>query len=116
MDGRIFHLKQQLHKNLQHNWTNLELSQLIGVSVPHLQRLFKAETRTSPIACLRDLRLEKGRELLETTFMRVSAIGIEIGMNSESHFTRDFKKKYGVKPTEYRRRYWEKIQAENSNE
>jgi AraC family transcriptional activator of mtrCDE len=113
MDGRIFHIKQQLNKNLQYNWSVPKLAKLIDVSAPHLQKLFKAEMKMSPIACLRNLRLEKARELLETTFKRVSIIAIEIGINSESHFTRDFKNKYGLTPTAYRKEHWKKIQAEN---
>lgn len=114
MDGRIFHLKEQLLKNLQHDWTIEEMSQNVELSIPHFQKLFRAETGIAPIAYLRDLRLEKARELLETKFYRLKQIGFEVGMSNDSHFTRDFKKKYGVTPTEYRKQYWEKIQTQKS--
>ncbi len=61
---------------------------------------------------LHDLRLEKARELLETTFKNIDEIRREIGIRNESHFTRDFKKKFGLTPTNYRKQYWDKIQAE----
>lgn len=116
MDGRIFYLRKKVFDNLQHNWTIPELAQDIDVSVPYLKRLFKTEIGMSPISFLRDLRLEKSRELLEKTFERIHIIGIESGMTDESHFTRDFKKKYGATPTEYRKQYWEKIQSEQQFE
>lgn len=116
MDGRIFYLRKQMLENLQHHWTVEELAQRIDVSVPHLQKLFKTQTGVSPIQYLRDLRLEKAREFLEDGFKRVNEISFEVGMPDDSHFTRDFKKKYGVTPSEYRKQYWEKIQAEKSDD
>lgn len=112
MDGRIFQLRKQILGNLQFDWTIEELAKLADLSKSHLLRLFKAEMKISPIAYVRELRLEKARELLENTFTHVNLIGYEVGINSESHFTRDFKKKYNATPTQYRKQHWEKIQAE----
>jgi AraC-like DNA-binding protein len=123
MDRRIFYLRKRIHENLEHDWTVEELSKSIGISPPHLQRLFKSTLGTPPITYLRDLRLEKARELLkaEDEFYQVSEIGCKVGIFSSSHFTRDFKRKFGVTPSEYRRRYWERLlqqqqQAVNQNE
>lgn len=114
MDGRIFHLKEQLLKNLQYEWTIEEMSQFVELSVPHFQKLFKIEIGIAPVAYLRDLRLEKARKLLEANFKQIRQIGLEVGMPNDSHFTRDFKKKYGATPTEYRRQFWETIQVGKS--
>jgi AraC-like DNA-binding protein len=118
MDGRIFYLTERLVENLQHDWTVEELSRAIGISAPYLQRLFKSTVGTPPITYLRDLRLDKARELLEAEdkFYRVSEIGCKVGMSSKSHFTRDFKKKFGVTPSEYRKYYWEKLQTKSRDE
>ena len=115
MDGRVFRLREQLLKNLQNHWTVSEMAETAGLSLPHFQRLFKTHTGLSPITFLRNLRLEKACELLETTFYRIQQIGLEIGMPDDSHFTRDFKKKYGITPTEYRQQHWNKIQVESEN-
>lgn len=112
MDGRIFHLKEQLLENSQHDWSIEEITQIVDLSVPHFQKLFRAEMGIAPVAYLRDLRLAKARELLEAKFYRLKQIGFEVGMPNDSHFTRDFKKKYGITPTEYRKKYWEKVQIE----
>ncbi len=63
---------------------------------------------------LKDLRLEKARELLEdeNNFLQIQEIRIKVGISHDSHFTRDFKEKFGLTPTEYRRRHSEKMQAE----
>ena len=115
MNGRIFYLREQMLKDLNRKWTVEELAQEIKVSAPYLQQLFKKEMQISPIAYLRDVRLKKACELLETTFDNISEIRYKVGMPNDSHFTRDFKKKYGVTPTECRRQYWGKIQVEQSD-
>ena len=110
MDGRIFQLQEQLIKKLGHRWTVEEMAEIVELSKPHFQRLFKNKVGVSPIAWLRERRLEKACELLESEFLNIQQIGITIGMSDDSHFTRDFKRKYGVTPSEYRKQYWEQVQ------
>ncbi|MCD9188198.1 MAG: AraC family transcriptional regulator [Pyrinomonadaceae bacterium] len=115
MDGRIFHLCDCIFRDLKKSWTIEQMAEITELSVPHFQKLFKAQIGSPPITYLRDLRLEKAREFLEVSFHQIKQIGIEVGMPDDSHFTRDFKKKYGVTPTEYRNQYWQKIQVEQQN-
>lgn len=110
VDGRIFHIKERLAANLNHDWTIEEMAGLVELSVPHFQKLFKTNTGTTPMAYLRDLRLTRACECLESSFHQLKQIRVHIGMTDDSHFTRDFKDKFGVTPTDYRKKYWEKIQ------
>lgn len=112
MDGRIYQLKEELAKNLQRHWIIQEMAEFCGLSVSHFQKQFKADAKKPPLTYLRDLRLEKARELLETTFKNISEIRYEVGIYQDSHFTRDFKKKFGASPLKYRKQYWDKIYAE----
>lgn len=112
MDRRIAFLKDKFLDNLQHQWTVEESARMVNLSASHLQKLFKQEVQISPIAFLHDLRLEKSRELLETTFDKLYQIRYEVGIRNESHFTHDFKRKFGVTPTQYRKQYWDKMENE----
>lgn len=112
MDTRIFHLCEQVSKNPAHNWTIDTMAETVKMSKPYLQKLFKTETGITPYAFLRDKRLEEARELLESEHEQICQIGRKVGMLHESHFTRDFKKKYGKTPTAYRRDYHDQKQAE----
>ncbi|HEX8568070.1 MAG TPA: helix-turn-helix domain-containing protein [Pyrinomonadaceae bacterium] len=96
MDKRIAMLKEEMSSDLQKKWDVKELAQIINLSQPHLLNLFKIHTGTSPIHYLRELRLEKSRELLENSFLQIKQISFQIGMADQSHFVRDFKEKYGV--------------------
>lgn len=112
MDGRIFHLKKLLIEKPHRSWTVEEMAEIAQISTPHLIRLFKIHLGMPPNTYLRELRLEKARELLESSYHQVKQIGVKSGMTNDSHFTRDFKKKFGLSPTDYRKKFWEKIQAE----
>jgi len=112
MDRRIFALRKKMLSNLRHQPTLEEMAKATNVTASHLQKLFKAETGLSPIQFLRNLQLEKARELLENTFERVKEIRFEVGIKDQSHFVKDFKQKYGVSPSKYRRRYQEKLEAQ----
>ena len=112
MNGRIFDLRNYLLEHLDHDWTVKEMAEQADLSLSHFPTLFKAELTMSPGAYLKEKRLEKAKHLLETTHDHVRQIGIQVGMPNESHFTRDFKIRYGLTPTEYRRQFNDKLQAE----
>ena len=112
MDNRIFQLREKMSKNLAKNWTTEQMAKAVKVSISHFIKIFRAETGVAPIAWLRDRRLEKARELLEGDWEHIHQIGLQVGMPNDSHFTRDFKNKYGKTPTAYRREYHDRKQAE----
>ena len=116
MDKRIAFLKKQMLSNLQYSTTIEEMARLVNLSESHLQQLFKMEIGMSPIQYLKHLRLETARDLLENSFNQVKQIGFEVGMIDQSHFVRQFKKKYSLTPSEYRKKFWESIEVkENGN-
>ncbi len=115
MNVKILYLKRKMLENLRHQWTVIEMSKLVGVTPEHLQKIFKTATGMPPMSYLRDLRFEKAKELLETGFLRVHQICYQVGLNDQTHCARDFKKKYGVTPIEYRQQHHEKIDAENAD-
>jgi transcriptional regulator GlxA family with amidase domain len=46
--------------------------------------------------------MERARSLLETTFLSLKQIMIEVGLRDKSHFVRDFKITYGLPPARFR--------------
>jgi len=51
---------------------------------------------------LKNARMKKARQLLETSFQSIKAITIECGYNDPAHFEREFKKAYNLTPLQYR--------------
>lgn len=111
MNGRIFYLRKQIVLDLQRDWTINRLAKEINISKSQLVKLFQIEFELSPVQYVRNLRLEKACDLLETTFLRVKEVAFVVGIGDQSHFVRDFKKKYDLTPTEYRNRHFEKLEA-----
>ncbi len=64
---------------------------------------FKQYTGTNFVAYLKDIRMEKAKELLENTDMRIIEISQKVGYENEKHFMKIFKTSFGVSPTEYRK-------------
>jgi predicted transposase len=46
--------------------------------------------------------MQQAAILLTTTFLSVKEIVRRVGLTDESHFVRDFKRLYGMTPSEYR--------------
>jgi AraC-like DNA-binding protein len=55
-----------------------------------------------PAKFLKSLRMQQAATLLTTTFLSVKEIVRQVGLTDESHFVRDFKRIYGMTPSEYR--------------
>jgi hypothetical protein len=68
-----------------------------------------------PIRYLRLLRMERAKDLLESSFLSVKEIAYQVGLNDESHFVRDFKSTYGFSPALYRSRFKNKAASEAHN-
>lgn len=79
-----------------------DLATVVNLSSSRLRHLFKTDTGLTPTEYLRDLRLKKAKELLETTFLSLKEIMNMIGVRDKSHFARDFKNAYGLSPSKYR--------------
>lgn len=113
MDYRIGSLVEQILEDLSKPISVSVLSRSANVSIDYFYKLFKKHTGQSPNQFVRHHRLERAKELLETSNLRVKEIAAQVGIQDLSHFVRDFKSKYGYKPNEYRQLHWENSQAPN---
>lgn len=96
-------LKEAIHKNMQN--PNLKMDDLgdeLGLSRVQLYRKVKALTGLSPVELLRQMRLQRGRTLLQTTTKTVNEIAYEVGFGTPGYFSNCFKKQYGQYPTDLR--------------
>lgn len=115
MDKRILFLQSHISSRLQSPPTIEELSAQINVSPSRLRQLFKNETGMPLSGYLRYLQMECACELLTTTFLQVSEIGLEIVFFDQSYFVRLFKERYNLTPTQYRDRNHKSYNLNNKN-
>lgn len=73
------------------------LAELCGVSMRTLQRYFRARYNQTVSDWLRELRLNEARVRLRGCDS-VKEVAFDLGYRQPSHFTRDFKQRFGVPP------------------
>ena len=96
-------LKEAVRNNMSNpNLKMDDLGEQLGISRVQLYRKVKVLTGLSPIELLRQMRLERGKVLLNSTTKTVAEIAFEVGFGTPSYFTTCFKKQYGKLPMEYR--------------
>ncbi len=88
---------------------NLDPAQLaaaVGVSLRHLQTLFREQDRNIADWIWRR-RLESAAQRLTDpgfSHLSVGELAYSCGFSTQSHFSRRFKESYGLSPSDYRRR------------
>ena len=80
------------------------LASACGYSARHLSRLFARYCGMSPMQYLANLRLSRAAELLSENRLTLTEISERVGICDSSAFSRNFRQRYGITPTEYRRR------------
>lgn len=105
MDVRVQNVISLMRRDLRAKLTLNDMARVVNLTSFHFCHLFKVETGSSPARYLKALRLERARELLETTFLSAKEIRALVGLNDESHFARDFRAAYGLTPQQHREHY-----------
>jgi len=72
-----------------------------GLSQAKLQEGFKLLYTRTVTEYIRHIRLEAARDYIRTTDLNISQIVYTIGFSSRSYFSKIFKRKYGISPSEF---------------
>ncbi|MFK7948749.1 MAG: helix-turn-helix domain-containing protein [Saprospiraceae bacterium] len=79
------------------------LAKQSGRSLSTFNREFKSLFNTTPHRWIHHKRLEKARNLLLTTNESVSKVYLEVGFEDLAHFSKSFKKAFGINPSQIKR-------------
>lgn len=80
------------------------LARAASMSPKHFARCFKDLVGVPPMAYLQAMRLNGARAALERTTETTAAIAAAHGFADAAHFSRAFKRQYGMSPTQFRKR------------
>ncbi len=75
------------------------------VSVRHFIRVFKEKYRETPASYIIQLRVRHAARLLRRTSLDITTVALNSGYASPSLFSRQFRSRMGVSPSEFRRIY-----------
>lgn len=99
-----YNICQYINDNYINEITLTDICSRFHYSKNHIINIFKAEYNMTPIEYLNDLRLKKAMHLLEGTSRPAEDISTICGFNCYSHFYKQFTKKTGISPTEWRKK------------
>ena len=100
-DTFLLKFRDFIEKNMSDSDLNVEtIGAELGLSRVQLYRKVKALTGQSPVELLRTARLQKGRQLLQTSGKTISEVAYEVGFTAPSYFTKCFKDEFGISPSD----------------
>ncbi len=76
-----------------------QLALELHISESQLYRKLKATSGKSTALFIRSIRLQKAKELIQTTDKTISEIAYDVGFNNPSYFSRAFKTEFGRAPS-----------------
>ena len=81
-----------------------EITEICGVSSACFRRLFREYSGKSPSQYRIEIRLEKAKNMLLNSDITIENIADSLGFESSAYFCRQFKKKEGMTPKEYKKK------------
>ncbi len=101
-------LMGKVKKYLQHNYMACDISldsvsAILNLNSAYFSTLFKRTFGVNFLDYLTELRMEAAKNLLADPLRSTAEVAGMVGYESANYFTRAFKKKVGMTPTDYRR-------------
>ena len=97
----IIRAKNYLQQNIKNTPTIKKLARKMGINENKIKKGFKEVYNKTVNQVLTDARLEQSSLLLADQKGNIKEISIEVGYKNPSHFSRLFKKKFGVLPKDF---------------
>lgn len=104
-DAVIADCQAWIAQHYEHEAPVAAMARLSGLAERSFKRRFTRATGMAPLEYVHTLRLEESRHLLETSDLPVEAIANEVGYEDSSFFGRLFRRRVGLTPGQYRRRF-----------
>jgi AraC-like DNA-binding protein len=89
----------KLRAEFQQTLAVAQLAREAGMSPSSFHSHFKLVTGTTPLQYQKELRMIAARDLLRSGRHSVSSASFEVGYESPTHFSRDYRRKFGQPPS-----------------
>jgi len=100
--SELSNLRNDIYKNPQMDWSIENMSQKIHISRSYFQYLYKSFFSISFNQDVINARITYAKILLTTSSLTIYEISEKCGYQSPEHFIRQFKKKLGVSPKNFK--------------
>jgi AraC-like DNA-binding protein len=99
---RVWKLWEEVGRRLVEPWDLDALAAACHMSGEHLRRLCQRELGRSPMQHLAFIRIQRAKQMLESTDEKMEAVAQDVGYENGLAFSRAFKRVVGMSPSEYR--------------
>lgn len=113
-DDKTRHLQRAIKKieNRYHEHLTVDsLAAYCNINRSYLCRLFKGAYGIGPREYLLNFRMNIAVSLLKNSATAIKVVGISVGYENQLHFSKAFRKLYGVSPAKWRQKYLSEQQA-----
>ena len=84
------------------NITLEEMAKRVGVSSQYLSKIFKEETGQTFVEYLTTLRINRAKDIIQTSDQPIKQVGIIVGYKDPNYFSRIFRSVVGLSPSDFR--------------
>lgn len=95
---------QYFENNIHNKLTLNQIAEEVGYSATYFSTIFRKETGYAPLSYFSHIKIVKACEYLDHTSSKVKQVSFSLGYTDPYYFARDFKKKMGLSPRQYRNR------------
>ena len=102
---RDFYIQEAIHyieRNYRRELTVEEIADVCKLNRSYFSKIFKEFTGCTPQEFIIRLRLSKAADLMKLSNDSIGEISVKCGYPNQLHFSRAFKKRYGMSPREWR--------------
>jgi|GEM_PF-3347270 len=92
-----------MKKNISQTLTLTQIAKDLGYSVPHIKATFQKEKGQGVIDYFIEMKINSAKFMLREGSLNIKEISEKLGFYSQTYFTRVFKRREGITPSEYGR-------------
>lgn len=96
-------IKQYINQHMEEELTRETFADMFYLNPDYLAKLFKKETGISLGSYLVGQRMERAKQLLAASDLKINEISIQVGYDSFSYFSKIFREYTGMSPNEFRK-------------
>jgi two-component system response regulator YesN len=100
--GIIHKINHYILEHLDGDLSLVSLAEVVYLNPSYLSILYKKSSGKNLSEYIAELRVEKSKELLARSSLKIHEIALAVGFGTAGYFTRFFKKHVGVTPQDYR--------------
>jgi len=103
--AKLQELDHLIDQHAEHNWTASRYAQALAMSTGHLSRLCRQAAGYGATAYIERRLMNEASRLLAFTKLPIAEIGLRLGFEDPSYFSKRFKTQVSQTPSEYRARF-----------